>query len=88
MKNIDIEEYKKAVDTVDLMRDEFIRIKVLCNTETSSIQYAKSIISEIEGLCERAITKIERNVSVIDDLERHAEALNKIKRALVEFMID
>lgn len=45
-------------DWLDLMRDEFVRIKVLAGAE-----------SEIAGLCDRAIVQISQNVPLIRQLD-------------------
>ena len=47
-----------AEDTLDLMCDEFKRIKACCNN------------SEIEGLCDRAISEIQRRVPIVKELEQ------------------
>ena len=45
-------------DTLDLMCDEFKRIKSCCNN------------SEVEGLCDRAISEIQRRVPIVTELEQ------------------
>jgi hypothetical protein len=54
-------------DELDLMRDEFARIKALNSN------------SEINALCERAVTKITQNVSVIQQRDEAEEKLKALQ---------
>lgn len=67
----------KLTDAIDLMRDEFRRIKA-CPAD-------KWVKAEIDGLCDRAITKIEQTVPVIvqrDAAEKKAAALERENKRL------
>lgn len=64
-------ENEKLTDILDLMRDEFKRIKV-----------CPGVTSEIIGLCERAITTVTQNVPVIVQRDKAEEQLAKIKSNL------
>lgn len=50
-------KYERATDALDLMHDEFLRIKAL------------SPGGEIEGIADRGVSEIERRVPVITELE-------------------
>jgi hypothetical protein len=54
-------------DELDLMRDEFARIKALNSN------------SEVNALCERAVTKITQNVSVIQQRDEAEEKLKSLQ---------
>lgn len=56
-------------DALDLMRDEFMRISGLALNE----YYAKGV--EIAGICQRAISGIERSVPVLLELEQTTATL-------------
>lgn len=51
---------RKSTDTLDMMRDEFQRIKAICRGEKASC-----LFREIEGLCDRAVTRIWQTVPII-----------------------
>jgi hypothetical protein len=59
-------ELSAATDTIDLMRDEFQRIKGCCVEDAD-------VASEIQGICDRAMLNIVQRVPVIkqrDNAER------------------
>lgn len=65
---------------IDLMRDEFKRIKALCINELPHGEHESASMGEIIGLCERAVTNIHQHVPVVvqrDDAER---ARNEARR--------
>lgn len=69
-----MQEIRDLTDHVDLMVDEFKRIKALCHDT-----YLHN--TEIAGLCERAITNTVQRVPVIlqrDQAERRAEQLQMV----------
>jgi len=66
---------KQHIDTLDLMRDEFKRIRALHSIDTPHDQ-------EVNGLCDRAIMQINQRVSVITQRDQLAESLREAKIAL------
>ena len=73
------EEQKSAIDTLDLINDELVRIQVICPQNTVLPTSPIVCLSEIYGICERAIMDIKRNVSVIDELEKKNNSLRQVK---------
>jgi len=61
-----------TVDSLDLMRDEFKRIRSCPGATT-----------EIQGLCDRAISGIERKVPLIIEAESLRNQLHSIAAALL-----
>ena len=74
MKN----EIQKLTDTIDLMRDEFMRIKA-CPSE----KWAKP---EIDGLCDRAIKQINQHVPVIVQRDRAEAKALELRVALLTIL--
>lgn len=67
-------ENEQLTDTLDLMRDEFKRIKSCPGAD-----------QEIIVLCDRAITRITQNVPVITQRDNAEAELAKIKSVLKQF---
>jgi len=68
-------------DRLAMHRDEFLRIKVLAKPSPFDAR-----MSEIAGICTRAISDIERTVPVVVECERlHAEA-KRLRAALHEVL--
>ena len=67
------DEISKLTDTLDLMRDEFLRIKV-CS------------VGEVTQLCERAIANIEQKVPVIVQRDKSERRNVVIRVALDELL--
>lgn len=68
------EQHKKLQDQLDLARDEFKRIEALLHSATDA-----TMIEEILQLCERSRTKIERNITVIAELDRLADKVHQLE---------
>lgn len=64
----------KLTDIIDLMRDEFMRIKT-CPAD----KWAKP---EIDGLCDRAITNINQNVPVIVQRDEAQAKVASLRREI------
>lgn len=64
----ELERIENAVDLVDLMRDEFARIKAIVPDN-----------AEIVGLCDRAATEITQNVRVIKQLDEARTAIANMR---------
>lgn len=70
------------IDTLDLMRDEFMRIRAIAAGDTRD---------EVRGLCDRAISGIEQHVPVIvqrDQWEARARKWSAAWRAVAHLAID
>lgn len=61
----------KCLDTLDLMRDEFLRIRACPGVNT-----------EVVGLCNRALANVERNVPILVENERVINKLRDIRHHL------
>ncbi len=69
---------QSGIDTLDLMRDEFIRIKSIANDD------------EIKGLCNRAISNITQRYPVIsqrDKLESRVMLLESVLGECIEMLL-
>lgn len=62
---------EKAVDVVDLMRDEFARIKAIVPDN-----------AEIVGLCDRAMTQITQNVPILKQLDAAHAAIVSLRNRI------
>lgn len=60
--------HRHQADALDLMRDEFIRIKALSPSD------------EVDGIATRAISEIERRVPVVLELEEAKQALRELEQ--------
>jgi FtsZ-binding cell division protein ZapB len=80
-------ENSKLTDHVDLMVDEFKRIRVIVDNSPGCFNSYLKL--EVEGLCDRAISTTYQHVPVItqrDNAEQEVETLKADKRELVEAM--
>jgi len=71
---------EKAVDIVDMQRDEFKRIRALCHQTGVRGQ-------ELQGICDRAIACIEQTIPVIiqrDGAEAERDQLRKVADELAK----
>jgi len=76
------EKIKNSVDTLDLMLDEFTRIKSVIRCACPGDE--RSALNEISGLCDRAAMQLRRSVPVIDELEEKTKVLRKMRQVLNE----
>lgn len=56
----------------DMWRDEFLRIKALCHGKPPEFL-------EIAGICDRAISDIRSNISLIDQREKAADEIARLR---------
>lgn len=79
----DEETYKRILsnriseltDSHDLMHDEFLRIKAITNQPSKTV-----LLEEIEGLCDRAISNINRRVPMIKENEGYRQTIESQKQ--------
>jgi hypothetical protein len=76
------EANKEARETVDLIRDEFMRINALTQT---SVDWHNA--AEVQAICERAVSKINQTVPLIVQRDRLENELSELKTAC-EYLIE